>query len=107
MKFCQRCGAQLTDDAAFCPNCGSPAQRANDGYEVVPNQTNGFAIAGLACSFFSPLLGWIFGGIGLNRANRMNGSGRGMSIAAIVIASIMFVISMVISFALASYAAGI
>ena len=96
MKFCQRCGAQLTDDAAFCPDCGSPAPRANGAFEVVPNQTNGFAIAGLACSFFSPLFGWIFGGIGLNRANRMNGSGRGMAIAALVIASVQFVLGMML-----------
>lgn len=102
MKYCPKCGFQLTDDAAFCPNCGSPAPRANGGYEIVPNQTNGFAIAGLVCSFFSPLLGWIFGGIGLNRANRMNGSGRGMSIAALVIASISFVLSMMISVTLLS-----
>ncbi len=102
MKYCPKCGFQLTDDAAFCPNCGSPAPRANGGYEIVPNQTNGFAIAGLVCSFFSPLLGWVFGGIGLNRANRMNGSGRGMSIAALVIASISFVLSMMISVTLLS-----
>ena len=97
MKYCTKCGAPLTDDAAFCPDCGSPAPRANGAYEVVPNQTNGFAIAGLVCSFFSPLFGWIFGGIGLSRANRMDGSGRGMSIAALVISSVSFVISLMLT----------
>lgn len=24
MKFCSKCGAQLADDAAFCPKCGTP-----------------------------------------------------------------------------------
>ena len=50
------------------------------------------AIAGFICSFFSPLLGWIFGGIGLNRSIKRNGKGQGLSIAAIVIATIMFIV---------------
>ena len=28
MKFCSKCGAQLTDDAAFCPKCGTPCSTA-------------------------------------------------------------------------------
>ena len=61
-------------------------------------ETNGFAIAGFVCSFFIPLLGWIFGGIGLNRANSTYGKGKGLSIAAIIIASAMFVFNMVFIF---------
>ena len=57
-------------------------------------KTNGFAIAGLICAFFIPLLGWIFGGIGLSKANNMNGVGKGMSIAALIIATIMFIINL-------------
>lgn len=28
MKFCSKCGAQLSDDAAFCPKCGTPCSTA-------------------------------------------------------------------------------
>ena len=28
MKLCSKCGAQLTDDAAFCPKCGTPCSTA-------------------------------------------------------------------------------
>lgn len=55
------------------------------------------AIAGFVCSFFIPILGWIFGGIGLNKSKSMNGKGKGFSIAAIVIASVMFVIGFAIN----------
>ena len=58
-------------------------------------RSNGIAIAGFVCAFISPLLGWIFGGIGLSRANRRNGKGKGFSIAAIVVASVVFVSSFI------------
>lgn len=28
MRFCSKCGAQLSDDAAFCPKCGTPCSTA-------------------------------------------------------------------------------
>ena len=31
MKFCSRCGGQMEDHAAFCPNCGAPAGAASSG----------------------------------------------------------------------------
>lgn len=29
MKFCSKCGGQMEDHAAFCPNCGAPAGAAS------------------------------------------------------------------------------
>lgn len=31
MKFCSKCGSQMEDNAAFCPNCGAPAGAASAG----------------------------------------------------------------------------
>ena len=31
MKFCSKCGGQMEDHAAFCPNCGTPAGAASSG----------------------------------------------------------------------------
>ena len=58
MKYCNRCGAQITDDSArFCPNCGNdtmaPVNVAAPREEDKPNM--GFAVLG----FFLPLVGLI------------------------------------------------
>ena len=28
MKYCQKCGSQLFDEAVMCPKCGCPAEKA-------------------------------------------------------------------------------
>lgn len=89
--YCTKCGAEINDEAVICPNCGCATSNYTPTTNVKeePN-SNGIAVAGFICSFFVPLLGWIFGGVGLARANKRNGKGKGLSIASIVIASIMF-----------------
>ncbi len=82
--FCRHCGKEVDENAAFCLNCGG-LLKVFETEE--PQESNGMAIAGFVCSFFMPILGWIFGGIGLSRANRRNGKGKGFSIAALAIAS--------------------
>ena len=73
---------------------GQPYQQpyAPQSYEP---ESNGIAIAGFICAFFIPLLGWIFGGIGLARSKRRYGKGKGFSIAALVIATVMFIINLI------------
>ena len=94
MKVCKNCGNYIDDNQKYCEKCGE----YNDGITVenagqqITKKTNGMAIAGFVCSFFIPLLGWIFGGIGLKKSKETN-SGYGLSVAAIIIASIMFVLN--------------
>lgn len=89
--FCSNCGKELHDEAVVCPNCGVMTGREASMYSPEPKkETNGMAIAGFVCSFLVPILGWVFGGIGLSRANKRGGNGKGFSIAAIAIASVMF-----------------
>lgn len=90
--FCWRCGNEVVDEAYICPNCGCLVGGRAAVEEV--KYKNGIAVAGFICSFFIPLLGWIFGGIGLSRAKKRNGKGGGLSAAAITIASIMFIINL-------------
>lgn len=103
MKYCIHCGCEVVDDASVCLKCGSELsvpstyKKSKSSYSFDGGK-NGFAIAGFVCSFFIPLLGWILGGIGLNRANSTYGKGKGLSIAAIIIASAMFVFNMVFIF---------
>ncbi len=90
--ICKKCGKLVDDNATFCPECGSITRPNATSYY----QSNGMAVAGFVCSFLSPLLGWIFGGIGLSRSKYRNGTGKGFSIAAIIIATIMFILNIVI-----------
>lgn len=95
--FCKNCGKELCENAVICPGCGVVTD--NMAKVVQPKteqpESNGMAIAGFICSFFVPLLGWIFGGIGLSRSAKRNGKGKGFSIAALAIATGMFVIYLV------------
>ena len=87
--FCSNCGKELHDEAVVCPFCGvATGRELSTAITAEKTEKNGMAIAGFVCSFFVPLLGWIFGGIGLARAGKRNG--KGFSIAALAIASVMF-----------------
>ena len=85
--FCKHCGSEVDDNAYVCLHCGRLVKEE----QAVQQEGNGMAVAGFICSFFIPLLGWIFGGIGLKRSKERGGKGKAFSIAAIVIASVVFV----------------
>ena len=97
MKYCLKCGNEVTDDAVICSRCGSSAIGSQNIYSSSSGK-NGFAIAGFICSFFIPLLGWIFGGIGLNKAYKNGGKGEKLSIAALIISTLLFILNLFIIF---------
>ena len=90
IMYCSKCGEEIMDQALVCPKCGCATSNFTAINTPVIKDKNGIAIAGFVCSFFIPLLGWVFGGIGLSRANKRNGKFKGFSIAAIAIATVMF-----------------
>jgi hypothetical protein len=72
---------------------------ANYSPQPVEQGSNGFATAGFILSFFLPLLGFIFCIVGLSKANKMNGKGRGLagwglalSIIGMIVEIIVFVV---------------
>ena len=95
--FCKKCGKEIMENTDFCPYCGTKTTQNTTETQAQQYQpkSNGIAIAGFICSFFIPLLGWIFGGVGLHRSKERNGVGKGFSISAIVIATVIFFISFV------------
>ena len=90
--YCRNCGKELDDETVICIGCGTLI----DTTCKINRHKNGMAIAGFVCSFFIPLLGWIFGGVGLSRANKRDGRGKGFSIAALAISTAMFFIGLAI-----------
>ena len=86
-KFCSHCGNRIHEEAVVCVHCGCPVEGARTAQQDTQPKSNGMAVAGFVCSFFVPLLGWVFGGIGLAKSKKMGGKGKALSIAAIIIAS--------------------
>lgn len=99
-KFCGNCGATMSADASFCTKCGK-AIKGETKKEVVtevtsePSPTNGFAIAGFVCSFFFNILGLVFSIIGINKSKDLNGNGKGLAIAGIIISSAGFILDLI------------
>jgi hypothetical protein len=67
-----------------------------------PQDTNGFAIASLVCALvgivvlvIGPLLGIIFGAIGLKQIPRLGQSGRGLAIAGVILGAIILLLDVV------------
>ncbi len=71
------------------PQFGGPVPPGGYGYPVAPqNQKNGFAIAGFVLSI-TAILGLIFSALGLSRAGKVGGKGKGLAVAGLVL-SILF-----------------
>ena len=93
MKFCSKCGKELLDEAVICPGCGCSVATPEATEAVVP-KTEGAALAVVAFvfSFLIPIVGLICGIVG---AAKYKTSGlRGLSVAAIVISIIVWIITL-------------
>ena len=113
--FCRRCGKEVLDDSKFCKYCGakvsneikdesiqstnasSSTMTSHDASTMLSpkKKINGYAISGLIFAFIIPLLGWILGGIGLSKSKK-TGSGKSLSIAAIIVSCLIFIINLLI-----------
>lgn len=61
MKFCEKCGKEIMDDAVVCPGCGcsvksEKSQSANTG-EL---NTTGFLVGGIILLAIGIIVGWVF-----------------------------------------------
>ena len=96
--YCKYCGKEVLENAVICPTCGVQIKDLVTAEEAKPPK-NGIAIAGFVCSFFIPLLGWIFGGVGLSRAIKRDNKGIWFSIAALLISTFNFLLGFAIAMA--------
>lgn len=88
--YCNKCGTEFDDGAAYCPNCGA----ATNG--SVPKQTNGCAIAGFILAFFMPLIGFILSIVGIAKAKDCGGSGKGLAIAGLVLSLLVIIVYIIL-----------
>ena len=121
-KFCVNCGSELAAKDKVCGNCGAPVEEvvedappvvvenskpSNNATTVIVEgkKSNGLAIAGFVVSLVSSLLccgafnliGLILSIIGLVKSKELDGSGKGMAIAGIIIACIFMIIGIVLA----------
>ena len=98
--YCKNCGSHLDDRAVVCPNCGVPT-----GVEQPQQQSgsNTIAIVGFILSFFLPIVGLICSIIGYKNSSQLNGTGKGIALAGIIISSVIMVLGIMTSFIAMSY----
>lgn len=87
MKYCSKCGSEINDEAVVCTKCGCAVETVKK-VENSDSESNNMALIGFILSFFVPIVGLIFGCIGLNKAKSLNDTGKGFAIAAIAISSV-------------------
>lgn len=121
--YCEKCGNQIDDNAIVCPNCGCATSNysvqatqtnpipqpvyTQPFIDVETNKSTGkiLGIIGIIAGLFIPLVGWICGGIGLAKSNAVLSvslddkeamSIKNINVGAIVVASIAFVINVIV-----------
>ncbi len=102
MKYCQHCGYEIMDGYTICPKCGYSVTN-NSSDIVVVSETNIYAIIGFILLFFNPLLGFIFGAIGLSKSKELNGKGGGLSIVTLIFSVIYFLATIIILIIVSKY----
>ena len=92
MKFCQKCGKEIMDEAVVCPGCGCAVANNISKNEFNDAPDNGYAIL----SFFIPIIGLI---LYLTKKDTMplkaNSAGKGALIGFFVWFVIYFLINLV------------
>ena len=115
--YCSNCGNNIKGNDIYCPYCGKQINNNNYGY-YQNNQynnayslregTNGIAITGFILAFIFPLLGLIFSCIGLACSKEYyNHSGRGLSIAGIIISLIPIILIILLIMGIISISAAL
>ncbi|HRX14446.1 MAG TPA: zinc ribbon domain-containing protein [Eubacteriales bacterium] len=69
MKYCEKCGSEIQDEAVVCPNCGCATTK-------IIKEGKAIGICAIIFGALGGLIGLVLGIVGLNvykeRANRIN-----------------------------------
>ena len=92
--FCPNCGKVIDDRAVVCPCCGVSTGKN----QAANTESNTLAIVGFVLSFFFALIGLICSIVGYKKSIELDGKGKGLAVAGIIISSISLVIYLLIFF---------
>ena len=90
MKYCKNCGAEISDEALACPQCGQPAEKGKQNVLGIVGLI--LALINIALSFTSipylPFVVWLGGlicsCIGISQAKKKNQK-KGCAVAGLVL----------------------
>ena len=107
--YCQKCGAEIADEAIVCPKCGcatgNTIQSANQMAVPAENEISSaktMSILSIVLGLLIPIAGWILGGLAFGKANSMLANGvtdervsatKSLSIVGLVVSTIVFVVA--------------
>ena len=92
--YCANCGKEIDDRAVICPYCGVATGKTANANASTENNT--MAIVGFVFSFFIPFIGLICSIIGLKKSTDLNGKGKGLAIAGLIISIISIAITLIV-----------
>ena len=102
MKYCVHCGQELNDNAVYCTKCGKPVEEKKEepvAAPVVAKKTPsglGFAVASICCFWF-PILGFVFGGVGLYQGIKARKTSSIVCSAIGIFMTLVFVVAAIIA----------
>ena len=67
MRFCEKCGKEINDNAVVCPGCGASTVVNASSETTAKSENPKIARMALGFAFLIPILGIIFAIIGLNK----------------------------------------
>ena len=98
--YCKSCGKEFPDNSTFCPHCGMAIERvvpAQSPYPPQPQAEESNVWAGLSfLGLLLPPLGWVFGGLGIAKANKLNGKGMGAAVTGLVLSIVNSILGMIL-----------
>ena len=90
--FCSHCGKEVSNEAYVCTYCGCLVKDKKPEQKTLGTQSNVMAMLGVIFAFFFPILGFVFGAIGIAKAKEFNGVGEKMANLAISISLVMTIL---------------
>ncbi len=94
MKYCQKCGQQLRDEAVVCPGCGCAVNDSVGKNNTKQTESTGLATAALVCAFLCPLAGLICGIVGT--AKYQDSTLKNRCIVSIVISIVVWIVAAIL-----------
>ncbi len=101
VKQCLHCHHDMPVGAQHCPNCGAaygtqPTNTpASSSSAQKSEETNWFSVIAIIGAFFMPIVGIIFGILGMNQA-KQTGKGRGLALAGLILSIGSILLSVII-----------